>query len=155
MNTGVIFLARALHDIFTVLWMGGLLVSTLSFMPAVRQVFADDPKKSAQVMVAFNKRHSKWVLSGIVVLIISGLILGRNNPQFTGLFSFANPYSTVTAIKHLIVIALIVVSLMTNRLKKQEQSGEPQHQKQKTLQLISTILAFAILIVSALQASLA
>ena len=79
-----------LHNLFLVIWMGGLIVNALSFLPAVKGTLGPGPQMK-QVMHTFMKQQSRWVYVSMVGLVITGFLMSRRSPEFTGLFSFANP----------------------------------------------------------------
>ncbi len=105
--TGVTFL----HDLFTAVWIGGLIVTGLVVLPTVKKVLGMSPQ-TRQLMLAIQRRLRVFVYISIVGLIITGVSLSRRSPQFLGLLSWGNTYSALLALKHLLVILMIIVALV-------------------------------------------
>ena len=157
-----------LHSFFTVVWMGGMIVTLMVYLPAVQEVLGKSPE-AKKVMAAFKRKQRVWVYVSITILLITGFLMSRRNPAFTGLFTFATPYSAALSIKHIITLAMIGISLyraivlapkapaMPN--KKQAMAGPgaggpgPEALKREklnaTLLIINVILAILVLLNSA------
>ena len=101
---------RGLHDLFTAIWIGGMIVLAVAVMPSARQVLGDGPQ-FRQLLSIVQKRLSSIVYVSMVGLIVTGMLEARQNPQFGGLFGFGSPYAAVLAVKHLLVIAMVAVAL--------------------------------------------
>ena len=69
------------HDLFTVIWMGGLVVTVLSYIPALKEALGPGPQIK-KVMMAFQKRQSIWVYVSMGGLILTGLLMSNRNPEF-------------------------------------------------------------------------
>ncbi len=154
MNPILLTLIRFLHDFFTVVWFGGLFASAISFMPAVRLVHREEPAKRQQIMTTYNQKQSRWVIASMVILIVTGLILSKQNPHFVRLFSFANTYSVVLSLKHLLILALIGLSLYNGSLMRKTDGGPALEKKRKQLMLVNLVLAVLILLTSATSAGM-
>lgn len=74
----------------------------------VLRVMGPETKK---LMDAIQKRLSMLVYVSIVGLLLTGLLQANRAAAFQGLFSFANPYSTFLTLKHILVLAMIAISL--------------------------------------------
>lgn len=105
--TGVIFL----HDLFTAVWIGGLIATGLAVLPAAKNLFGMSPQ-TRQIMQAVQRRLRVLVYVSIVGLIVTGMLMSRRSPQMQGLFSFANSYSAILASKHLLVILMVAIALV-------------------------------------------
>ena len=106
----VFALVSFFHDLFTAIWMGGLIVTALAFMPSVKAVLGASPQ-TKKVMTAFQKRQSTWVYISIVGLILTGLLMTNRSPEFEQLFGFGNPYMAALSIKHILVLVMIGITL--------------------------------------------
>jgi len=147
-------LVTSLHNLFTLIWMGGLIITVISFLPSLRKSLGPGPQVK-KVMAAFQQKQSIWVYISIVVLIITGLMLDKQNGSFTGLFKFDDLYSSVLSIKHILVILMIVVSVFRSRLVNLISANNPKNQEKLnlTLLLINTALAFLVIISSSFLAA--
>ncbi len=106
-----------LHDLFLTVWMGGMIVNALSFLPSTRAALGPSPQMK-QVMATFKKKQSTWVYISMVGLLITGLLLSRRAPQFTGLFTFSTAYSTALSLKHILVLIVTAVALYRSLVLK-------------------------------------
>ena len=153
-NTIFIALITFLHDLFTAIWIGGLITLGLTVMPSAKKLFGKGPE-TKKLMDAIQKRHSVWVYVSIAGLILTGILQSRGNPAFLGPFSFGNAYSSVLAIKHIMVIAMVAIALYRSLILGRA-GGEPAKAKLKAaLLLLNIILGVAILLASGFNAALA
>lgn len=149
--SGLVFF---LHDLFTVIWIGGLIALGVTTFPAARKALGKGPEMKA-LMDAIMKRQSILVYVSMLGLILTGLLQARRAEAFTGLFSFGNPYTTVLSLKHLLVAVMIAISLYRSlALGKAGASGREER--------LSVILLYAnvasgvvVLVLSGLLAALA
>jgi uncharacterized membrane protein len=100
-----------LHDLFTAVWIGGLIATGIAVLPAAKSLFGLS-FQTRQLMRAVQRRLRVLVYVSIVGLIITGALMSRRSPQFQGLLSFSNPYSVILALKHLLVIIMVAVALV-------------------------------------------
>jgi len=98
------------HNLFTVIWLGGMIVTLFAYSPAVKEALGAGPQMK-KVMGAFKKKQRVWVWVSMAGLVITGLLMGNRNPAYGGLFSFNNPYSIALGVKHILVIAMIGIAL--------------------------------------------
>lgn len=120
-NKDIVFaLVVFLHDLFTAVWIGGLLTLTLSVLPSAKAVLGTGPQTKT-LMKAIQQRLSILVYASIIGLIVTGVLQANQSDEFTGLFTVDNDYSLVLTLKHVVVIAMVLVTLMRswglNRLK--------------------------------------
>ena len=145
-----------LHDLFTAVWMGGLLVTVIATIPAMKEVLSPGPV-TKKVMAAFQTRQRVWVYISMAGLVVTGLLLGRQSGQFAGLFSFSNPYSIVLSIKHILVILMIGLTLYRSIVLNPNRKGmTPAKEKWNfKILVINAGLAVGVLMLSALTAAIA
>ena len=151
-QTIVFSLVSFFHDLFTAIWMGGLLVTVLAYLPAVKNALGAGPQVK-KVMMEFQKRQSVWVYVSMAGLILTGLLMTNRSPQFESLFGFGNPYSVALSIKHILVIAMIGVSLY-RVLGRSTMTPEKERLNMKLL-FINAALAVLVLLTSGFTAALA
>ncbi len=152
----VFSLVSFLHDFFTVIWMGGLIVTAFVFLPSVKEVLGATPQ-TKKVIATFQKKQSVWVYVSMVGLILTGLLMVNRSPEYVQLFSFANPYSVALSIKHLLVLVMIGLSLYRSLvLGRQTGPSSPKTQRfSAQLLLTNAILAILVLLNSGIIAALA
>lgn len=149
-------LVTFLHDLFTVVWIGGLISLGLTVLPTVKQALGAGPQ-AKKLMAAVQQRQSTLVYISIVGLVLTGFLQARANPAFTGLFSFANPYSAVLAIKHIVVLAMILIALYRS-LALIRNSGSLSADREKLsarLLFANILLGVVTLLLSGFSAALA
>ncbi len=139
-----------LHNLFTVVWMGGVIVAAISVLPAAKDAFGPGPQVK-KFMTAFLKRQSRWMYISMVGLILTGVMLSRHSESFTGLFSFGDAFSAILSLKHLVVMVMIALSLYRARLVRhlQLQPDEKKERFSMMLLLANAALAVIVLLLSA------
>jgi len=144
-----------LHDLFTAVWIGGLITLGITVMPSAKKVLGMGPQ-TKQLMDAIQKRLSVLVYVSIVGLVLTGLLQANRNPAFQGLFSFGNPYSIVLSLKHILVLAMIVVALYRSLvLGRQSGPSTPSQEKLKAgLLFLNIALGIAVLLLSGFDTAL-
>lgn len=149
-------LATFFHDLFTVIWMGGLIVTVISYLPAIKESLGPGPQVK-KVMQAYQKRQSVWVYISMAGLIVTGLMLSKQNPDFVHLFNFSSPYASALSIKHILVIIMIGISLERSLILGSAK-GPTTPQKERLnliLLMVNAGLAVAVLFTSGFIAALA
>ncbi len=118
---------RFLHNLFTALWIGGMLTMAIAVLPGVRK----NPKVGEPwaVIEGIQSRINPVAWVSMVGLVLTGLLLGRASKNFTGLFSFGTVYMTALSIKHILIalmLVLAVVRLFINKRVRAEKKPELQ-----------------------------
>lgn len=143
-----------LHDLATVIWIGGLFTLGLVVLPSVRTAMGLGPE-TKKLMSLIHRRLRKFAFSSMAVLLITGLLLAKHSPQFTGLFSFDSGYSVLLSVKHILVVLMIGIALLRNRMLsagvKQQQA--PDKKLSGSLLYLNICLGTAVVILSGLSSS--
>jgi len=152
-NLVIPIIIRSLHNIFTSIWIGGMLVMVLTFIPAIRKEISDK-ELQGKVINKILSLQSKWVFIGIIVLAVSGILMTRLSGKAMGLFDFGNRYATILSIKHILVIIISVIALIRSTVFRFAASSEDKTKKKVSmaLLLINTILGTVILVLSSINA---
>lgn len=155
-QTFVFAFVTFLHDLFTVIWMGGLIVTVISYLPALNKALGPGPQVK-KVMSAFQNRQSIWVYISMGGLILTGLLLSNRNPEFDSLFGFGNAYSVALSIKHILVILMIGITLYRSLVISRPQAVMMPEKEQLSFKLliINVVLAVAVLFSSGLVSAFA
>ncbi len=143
-----------LHDLFTVIWVGGMITLGVVVMPSAVKVLGKGPQ-TKQLMDTIQKRLSELVYVSIVGLVLTGLLLSRRSPAFLGLFHFGNTYSAVLSIKHILVLAMMAIALYRSlALGPRKGPLTPSQEKLKAaLLFINIALGIALLLLSGICAA--
>jgi putative copper export protein len=144
-----------LHDLFTAVWIGGLITLGITVLPSAKKVLGMGPQ-TKKLMDAIQKRLSVLVYVSIVGLVLTGFLQANRNPAFQGLFSFGNPYSTVLTLKHILVLAMVAVALFRSMvLGRRSGPSTPAQEKLKAgLLFLNIVLGVAILLLSGFSVAL-
>ena len=144
---------RSLHNIFTSIWIGGMLVMVISFLPSIRKEIKDGELQGS-VIDRIMRQHSKWVYIGIVILAVTGMLMVRLSDQTSGLFNFANPYASILSIKHTLVILVAVIALVRSIAFKNAASSKNKSKKKLSMALlmVNALLGTVILVLSSICA---
>jgi len=151
----VFALMTFLHDLFSAIWVGGLITMGLAVLPAARKVLGMSPE-TKKLMQVLQKRLSRLVYASIVGLLVTGMLLANRSPGFQGLFGLGNPYATVLGIKHILVLLMVTIALIrTLALGRGGRSASPAQEKLKAgLLLFNMVLGVAVLLLSGFNAAL-
>ena len=141
------------HDLFTVVWVGGLITLGAVVLPAARKALGMGPD-TKQLMNAIQRRLSVLVYVCIVGLLLTGVLLARRAPAFRGLFSFGNTYSLVLGIKHVLTLLMIADTLLRS-IALRRAAGESQERLKAGLLFLNVALGVLVLVLSGFSATLA
>ena len=155
-RTQIVFaLVTFLHDLFTVVWVGGLITLGLIVLPSARAVLGMGPE-TKKLTNTIQKRLGPLIYVSIAGLVITGLLLSRRSPDFQGLFSFGSSYATVLSLKHLLVVLMVGIALGRSLVlgRKSAPSSPRQEKLRVGLLLVNLVLGIAVLLLSGFSAAL-
>ncbi len=143
-------LVRFLHDLFTVVWMGGLIVTVITYLPLLYKTLGPGPQMK-QFMRAFQRQQGRWVHVCMVGLIVTGVLMSNRAIGPGQFFSFSDPYTAWLSVKHILVIAMIAIAFYRSIAlgRKMEKLTEEKVKLSMLLIVINAILAVAVLFTSA------
>jgi len=153
MEIPVVVLVTFLHDLFTAIWIGGLIILGTTIFPAIRK----QKQQNRELANSIQKRLNTIVLVSIIGLWITGMLLANRSTAFTGLFNVSNTYSLAMAIKHILVILMTTLALVRTRfVVRTKKITDPSTEKLGALLLIcNIILGIAVLLLSGYTATIA
>lgn len=148
-----------LHNVFTALWIGGMLTLAFTVLPAMRKVLGKS-KETQALNFMIKKKLSLLTYISIIGLIVTGLLMSNRavlSWLSTGFLSFGNEYSILMSIKHLLYFVMIFLSLFRSQIVDRVKKFTPeQKQKLNILTLLLNILAgLAVLFLSSYVSVLA
>ena len=155
MTTLLVGFITFLHDLFTAVWIGGLLMLTLTILPVLKKVLGHCAE-TEKTVDALLKKQSKLALISIAGLLVTGLLLSKKSSAFGGLFNFDNLYNILLSIKHIVVMLMVGVSLIRLTAYKNLSLMGDMRNKKTSLFLIAanTILGVIVLLLSGLIANI-
>lgn len=147
---------RALHDLFTALWIGGMLTTILSFMPVFKK-FKGKLNGLNQILVFYQKKLSVFAIISIFGLWLTGLLLGRQSPAYSGFLNFSTTPNILLSLKHLLIFVMILIALyrrfiLGNELEKLDANGQKFY---GILLMVNALLGVVVLFLSGIGASIA
>lgn len=120
-----------LHDIFTIIWIGGLFFIVIVLMPMIKKMKNQDTQLN-QFSIAVQKRLRVFVIISILGLWITGMLLAKQNTA-GGFLKFETPYQTWLSIKHLLTLGMILMviwrSILINKIDKLPNTEKEKKQK--------------------------
>lgn len=149
LNPIVVSLVSFFHELFTVVWIGGLLTLGLTIAPVAKQSLRKDAFK---LMDAIQQRLSKLIYICIIGLFATGVLLARQSGVYTGLFSFGNTYSMLITIKHLVYFVMVILAVFRSRFITLEGASETQ-KKSMLLLMGNMVLGMLTLLLTALASA--
>lgn len=144
---------RSLHNIFTSIWIGGMLTMIISVLPSIRKGIKDAALQGS-VIDHMMSRHSKWVYLGIVILAVTGMLMARFSGRNNGLFNFTDPYAVILSIKHILMLLISVIAVIRSTTFKNAASSKDKSKKKLSMALlmVNTFLGVVILVLSSITA---
>lgn len=148
-------LINFLHEIFTIIWIGGMLLLVLVIMPVLKKQFK--PEEFELLNKKIRSRLSIFVYISIVVLLVTGLLLSKQSTLSSSFFSFENTYSIILSIKHILYFLMIAIAVFRGTIldRIKGMNKEVKHKVSKVLLLSNVIFAVAVLFLSAYTGVLA
>jgi len=145
---------RALHDLFTAMWIGGLLTTALSFMPVFKES-RDKIKGLVVLLDGYQRKLANYVLISIVGLWITGLLLSKQSPAYSGFMNFSTTSNTLLSIKHILIFVMIIIGLYRRFVlgRKLKSFSEQQQKTYGILLMVNALLGVVVLFLSGIGAS--
>lgn len=155
MQTLVIFgIVRFLHDLFTAIWIGGLIVMATAVLPSLKKVLGVNPQ-TKMVSEAIMSRLSRLVMVSIVGLLLTGILMSNRSPLFEGFLTVTNQYSMILTIKHVIIACMVVLSLVRSQgLSRMNLNAQKESKLSAVILILNVVLGVGVLFASGLLAAL-
>jgi uncharacterized membrane protein len=124
-----------LHAVAMVIVIGYYGVLGRIVLPALRRSL--DGPSLATVVPAVERRALPLVLIAIIMFVVTGVYLLVIDDQYTGVGNFSGTWSTMMLVKHLVVVAMVVMGVVVDRLARAvgDASDEGRTQVLDTLSL--------------------
>lgn len=144
---------RALHDLFTAVWIGGLLTTAIAFMPAMKRS-SEKPGTLKSMLKAYHHHLRVITVVSMVGLWITGLLLSRQSPTYAGFLNFSDTYNVLLSIKHLLVFVMVGIGLFRGFIlgQKIEHFTAKEQKVYAVLLIINAILGVAVVFLSGISA---
>lgn len=144
-----------LHDLFTAIWVGGLLMLCLSVLPGLKKVFGHSAE-SEKAMDAITRQQRKFVFIAMPGLLITGVLLARTSAGFNGLFNFTTSFGALLSVKHILVFLMVILALVRAfGFRNLEKSKDLARKKTSLLLMhINAALGVLVLLLSGLAVAI-
>jgi len=120
-----------LHDLFTVVWVGGMLTLALVVLPVARTALGPGPQVQ-RLMGAIHARLRWFVYASIAGLAVTGVMLAQRSDAFGGFFAWGDGYGAALSLKHVAVILMAVVALTRSALMSRQAAAGPVQSRAAT-----------------------
>ena len=138
---GILFL----HNLFTVVWIGGMISLSLIILPVTSKVLGRGAQ-TKELVDRIQSRLSWFVWVSIAGLLVTGVLLSKRAAAFDGPFSFATTYSAILSMKH-IAVGLMVALAATRRWFLRTKNSQTQRGLRKvSLALLGANVALGLLV---------
>ncbi|MEW5825570.1 MAG: CopD family protein [Candidatus Bipolaricaulota bacterium] len=148
---GILFL----HNVFTVVWIGGMITLSLIILPVASKVLGRGAQ-TKELVDRMQSRLSWFVWVSIAGLLLTGVLLSKRAAALDQPFSFATTYAAVLSVKH-IAVGLMVALAATRRWFLRSKRGSRQRGLRKAslvLLVANTALGLLVLLLSSMGAVL-
>ncbi len=105
-----------LHSLATVFFIGHFLLFTSIYLPVFLK-YQSEPT-SGMILSEISNRSRVWLYIALVIFIITGVYLTLIDQNYLGLGSFANTWSVLMLIKHILVVVMILIGFWFNVIKR-------------------------------------
>lgn len=104
-------LGNAIHLIAAVVLVGGLLVLVAGVRPAFTRAFPSEIERE-RVLSAVHRRFVLLAGVATAILLMTGLMMMTQSPQFVGFGHYGNAWSKILVAKHALFLVLVVLLVL-------------------------------------------
>lgn len=147
-----------IHLIATVIWIGGIYFILFIAIPSAKNILGGEAGK---LMGEISKRFTPIANYSILLLFITGVALTGLNKQFSGIGIFENKWTLILAIKHIIVLGMVVIHfyrgfVLNPKIARTESATDKTSLQKLSLNLVKVNfgLGIVVLLLSAITAVL-
>lgn len=99
------------HLLATVVWVGGLIITSLLVWPEVRRTLENTPTLYS-FLSRLRKRFTPWGNLSLAVLLVTGLFQMSLDENYNGFMDISNQWSMVILFKHLAIVGMIISGVL-------------------------------------------
>lgn len=103
MNFWILAISYAVHLLATAVWAAGLLLMSVTAVPALRVGTLDDNR-----WLVWQKRAMPWLNGSLVLLLVSGFYQMTTDPNYNGFLTIDSTWAWAMLFKHIAYGGLIV-----------------------------------------------
>lgn len=146
---------HALHNIATIVWLGGLFALAFLILPLADRI--GDPLARQDFLKQLQQRLFQWVLPAIIILMITGMLMTRASGQVARLFDFTNRYGILLSIKHILYFLMVLIAIGRQRMLRKLWQKPPEKSPDSLRPIpvyVNLILGIGVLILSGILSNL-
>ena len=140
----VLSIINFLHDLFTAIWIGGMLALAFAVLPSLWKILGKS-KETEAIHASIKKRLSVLVYISIIGLLVTGILMSRQAAMLgltTGFLSFGTEYATLLSIKHILYFVMIFLSVFRSQIIDRVRTfSPPMKMRLNAMTLVLNILA--------------
>jgi uncharacterized membrane protein len=110
------------HTLATIVLIGHYLLLTLVYLPVFNRRFSDKPL--FDLLAEINDAVRQRIYAALGVFAITGIYLMLVNESYQGVGNFSNAWSMLMLVKHILVVAMIVLVMIFNSTVKSRAVGD-------------------------------
>ncbi len=141
----VLGLVTFFHDLFTVIWIGGLFSLAWVVLPSLQNALGKGPQMK-KVIGLIQIRLSKFTYVSMAGLILTGFLKARNAASFQGLFHFGSAYGMVLSLKHIVVLAMIAIAFVRSLVFNSNKTSLSEGQQKASGMLLMVNVGLGVLV---------
>ncbi len=148
-------LVTMLHDLFTAIWIGGMLVTLAAFLPTLQSTIKN-PAIKTDLLALYQKKLSILVFVSMGGLWLTGMLLAKQSGEIHGVLTFATPSAAILSIKHILTVVLMALVFL-RRLGPGRHLTNPTPSQKRLYGLllgINCLIGIVILFLSALSSAI-
>lgn len=114
MSTLLVALSTWLHTLATIVWIGYFLFTRLIYLPVLERHLP--AKALRELLEQISARLRPFFGAALLVFVVTGTHLMLINQNYHGFGDvFANPWSVLIVIKHVLVLAFLALAVVSER----------------------------------------
>lgn len=106
----IIAACNALHALAALIFIGHYLLLSLLYLPVLTKVEAGGGKALGEI----SRASRPWMYASILIFFLSGIVLMILDSNYQGIGNFSNPWALLMLVKHLIILAMLVIGFWYN-----------------------------------------
>ncbi len=115
MSPFIVALSTGLHVLATVVFVGYYLFTGLIYLPVLQRCV--QPNALREIMEQVSALLRPFFGGSLLVFLVTGTHLMLINESYLGLGNFfANPWSVLIVVKHVLVLAFLVIAVSSERI---------------------------------------
>lgn len=148
MTEVILAISYWVHLVATVIWIGGITFILFIAIPSAKHVLGGEAGK---LMGEISKRFTPLANYSILFLVITGIALTGLNKQFSEIGVFENKWTLILAIKHIIVLGMVVIHFyrglaLNPKIARTESATEKTNLQKLSLNLVKVNFCLGIMV---------